>query len=262
MARHRSRLCRVRQDGRQRASIPDRRGAPGRPVGRPAAPRRRPGGRADGLSPAGAPGAAAPDAAHGRPPARLLQAGTGRRPRGVLVPVHRRGRGAGGHGPPPRRRGRRVLAPARGAKDGDHRAPGAARHPRRARRPAPRRGRRRGMADLRPRARHAVPPARPDAARGRVPAPLAGRHAHVGARRAAGRAPARRPHPLAEAPRVGRGVRIRGADPASAPAHALDAGARPSLAASAASPTFACGRPTAKDRGCRPGQAPGPTVSP
>ena len=30
----------------------------------------------------------------------------------------------------------------------------------------------------------------------------------------------------------------------------------------AASPTFACGRPTAKGRGCRPGQAPGPTVSP
>ena len=125
----------------------------------------------------------------------------------------------------------------------------------------PRRGRRAGMAHLRPRARHAVPPAGADTARGRVPAPLAGRHAHMEASRAAGRALRAPPAPAGGAPLVGRGVRIRRADSAGAPRARSGPRCPSSLAGSAASATFACGRPTAKDRGCRPGQAPGPTVS-
>ena len=261
MARHRSRLRRVCHDGRQRASVPDRRGAPGRPVGGPAAPRDRPGVRADRLSPAGAPGAATPDAAHGQPPERLLQAGPGGPPGGVLVPLHRRGGGAGRHGPPPRRGRRRVLAPARRATDGDHRAPRAVGHPRRARGPAPRERPSNGMAHLRPRARDAVSSARLDAPRGRVPAPLAGRDAHVGARGAYRGALRAAPGSAGGASPVGCGVRLRRADPASASTHTLGAGARPHPPLPAASPTFASGRPTAKGRGCRPGPALGPTVS-
>ena len=125
VARDRARLRALRPDGGQRAPLPDRRRARGRPLGRPAAPGGRARGRADDVPPAGAPGPAAPDTAHGRPPQRLLRPGRGGRARGVLVPVRRRGSGTRGHGAPPRRGGRCVLAPAGGPTDGDHRAPGA-----------------------------------------------------------------------------------------------------------------------------------------
>ena len=83
------------------------------------------------------------------------------------------------------------------------------------------------MAHLRPRARHAVPPARPDTACGRVPAPLARRHAHVAASRQAGHARHAPAAPARGTPRVGRGIGIRGTDSADAPRLSLDAGARP-----------------------------------
>ena len=224
MARDRARLRGLGPDGGHRAPLPDRRRARGRPLGRPAAPGGRARGGPDDVPPASAPGPAAPDTAHGRPAQRLLRPGRGGRARGVLVPVHRRGSGTRRHGAPSRRGGRCVLAPAGGPADGDHRASSATGHARGAGRGARARPTR-GVAHLRPRARHAVPPPCPHATRRRLPRPVAGRHAHVGA----GDAPRqRRERPPAGAdgvPRLGCGVGLRRADPAGPLPHALGTGA-------------------------------------
>src|SRR3989304_2903737 len=116
----------VAAEGRGRPPLPDRRRPALRPRGRPAAaPVGARGGR-DRVPAAGPPVAAAP----GAPDGRAARGAPRPRPRGVLVPLPRRGPWAPWHGPAPRRRRGLGLAPARGAARGDARPAGAPRHAR------------------------------------------------------------------------------------------------------------------------------------
>ena len=254
VAHHRSRLRRVRRDGPRRAAFPDRRGPPGRPLGRSASPRRRPRGGSDRVPPAGPPSAPAPDAAHRRAPRRAARAAPG----GVVVPVHRPGHGTARHGPPSRRRGRRLLAPARGASHRDRRAARPARHGRGARRPSWREaavGAGWRTFDLEPGSLFHLPARTP--------------HAVVCRRRslAITLTWARVAGPATDArrgdrpPSLGRGVRVRGADPPGEPAHAVGPGARCSPSGAPPRPRFACGPRTARGHACPGRHARGPRGS-